>query len=58
MARQPGDTDFTNVNAAVAFKVAGTKVLGTQQAALSNGVAQTLINSVLVVLREHGLIAS
>ena len=53
-----GDTNFTNVNATTAVKVNSTQVVGTQQAALSNGVAQTLINSVLVVLRNHGLIAT
>lgn len=58
MARQPGDSDFTNVNVVTCVKVAGTQVLSTQQAAIANGAGFDTVNSLLVALRNHGIIAT
>ena len=63
MARQPGDTDFTNCNVAISYKVAGEQVLGTQQAniAFVNNDApnnSARINSIITALEAHGLIAA
>jgi hypothetical protein len=59
MSRQPGDSDFTNVNVVTCIKVAGTQVLGSQQAALANAdPTGDTMNSILVALRAHGLIAT
>ena len=62
MARQPGDSDFTNVNATGVVKVASTQVVGAQgstpafvNADLANTV--TRLNAVITALETHGLIA-
>lgn len=63
MARQPGDSDFTNVNAVV-FKASGTKVLGDQVAvvsrvgsALDTNTLVNMVNTILDGLEAHGLFA-
>lgn len=58
MARHQTDTDFTNVNVVTTYKVAGTSVLGAQQAAISNGAGFDTVNNILVALRAHGIIAT
>lgn len=58
MARQPGDSDFSNVNVALRVKVGGTEVLSAQQAAIANGAGFDTVNNILVALRAHGLIAT
>jgi len=65
MAREAGDTDFTNVNVVTCIKVGGTKVLGTQQASIAKIAAElastnnlvNVVNSILDVLDAHGLTA-
>ena len=58
MARQPGDSDFSNVNVSGVIKVNGTQVVGTQGPAITNAAPATTANLIIAVLRNHGLIAT
>ena len=63
-----GTLSAVSVNATTEYQVGGTKVVGEQQSAIgdiqdtsgsaNDGGARTKINSILSMLRTHGLIAA